>query len=122
MSNLSQFFALGGNKIKSIQTVVLSQVNFTYANNVAVYTWTGVTASISEVDPSKTIVLPSPASGWFTIQYSGAFTIDGHGAYLSNSTTVVPYGSVIPQGTPNNLIGSNTSGPITMAVQIIEFE
>jgi hypothetical protein len=114
MSNLSQFFALGGNKIKSIQTVVFIQ---TGGRNDSL-DWNGVSATISSVDLSKTIVLPSPASGWNFLTGGVAYTVDGHGAYLSNSTTVVPYGPYIRESG----FGLTSSGPITMAVQIIEFE
>ena len=121
MSNLSQFFALGGNKIKSIQTVTAQQQFFVAPS----YTWSGVTASISAVDPSKTLLICSPSANGVFASYDnggvGGYSNTGHGAYLSSSTIVAFYGPSI-----SNLTGlgglSGFTVPAQMVVQVVEFE
>lgn len=117
MSNLSQFFALGGNKIKSIQTVTASQVSGSFGS----INWSGA-ASISEVDPSKTLLICSPSSNSLIIYFNdGAAGVSntGHGAYLIGTNQVAFYGPRLED------VGSYLSSiriRASMVVQVVEFE
>ena len=117
MSNLSQFFALGGNKIKSIQTVT--------ANQTGLVSWSGVTASISAVDPSKTLLICSPSSNSLMIysgigDYAAGISNTGHGAYFITSTQIGFQGPQIADYSGSGF-GSIRIGA-RMVVQVVEFE
>lgn len=130
MSNLSQFFATGGNKIKRIQRVQATQASYFDGFN-SYYRWTGVTATISAVDVNKTILVYNTnasnsaiikgGSGGIgdPVTYISSYIQYNHYAFLTNSTTISFNG---PQ------IGSNQFGiftntlPAQLEVQIIEFE
>ena len=116
MSNLSQFFALGGNKIKKIQTVTATQTN-----NGSQWRWDGVTASISSVDISKTLLFCSPANTTWAIysDFSGVSVSKfGHGAYLNSSTQVSFYGPSESSFVSQSIRSSGAQ----MVVQVVEFE
>ena len=116
MSNLSQFFATGGNKIKKIQRVQATQT-FTVASS---YGWNGATATISAVDVNKTIlVYNTNASNSAVYSFGGiiaSYIQYNHYAFLTNSTTVTFNGPNIST-TPIFAIT-----PAKLEVQIIEFE
>lgn len=128
MSNLSQFFALGGgNKIKSIQTVTATQTET--GGSIKTYSWSGVTASISAVDTSKTLLICSPSNNFYIRRensYSNIATVinTGHGAYLYSSTEVRFHGNSVTVGSigsppnPDNIDGDGAY----MVVQVVEFE
>ena len=118
MSNLSQFFALGGNKIKSIQTVTANQI---ISGSVR---WSGV-ASISAVDPSKTLLICSPSNNSLIIysgigDYAAAVSNTGHGAYFITSTKIGFQGPQIADYSGSGF-GSIRIGA-RMVVQVVEFE
>jgi len=112
MSNLSQFFALGGgNKIKKIQTVTAGQVS----TSGAFWTWSGVTAAISAVDTSKTLLIFSQSNNSRGSSQFGV-TNFGHGAYLYSSTEIRFHGPSVLD------IGLNEHNRAYMVVQVVEFE
>lgn len=119
MSNLSQFFALGGNKIKKIQTVTAAQTN-----NLSEWTWSGVTASISAVDTSKTLLICTPSNTTWA-SYDNGFGVSiskfGHGAIFNSSTQLGFYG--LSESSASGGFGSaiRNSGA-QMVVQVVEFE
>lgn len=112
MSNLSQFFALGGgNKIKKIQTVTATQrSNFNFQ-----WTWSGVTASISAVDTTKTLLIFSQSNNSRAGSQVGV-TNFGHGAYLISSTQISFHGPSVSD------VGLNEHNKAYMVVQVVEFE
>jgi hypothetical protein len=115
MSNLSQFFALGGgNKIKKIQTVTASQTTTVGT----IWRWDGVTASISAVDTSKTLLICSPSNNSRLLAGSGSSIVTnfGHGAYLYSSTEIRFHGPEVQDA------GLNEYNKAFMVVQVVEFE
>ena len=119
MSNLSQFFALNGNKIKKIQTVTAVQTSISFA-----WTWSGVTASISAVDTSKTLLICTPANTtWAT--YDAGFGVSvskfGHGAIFNSSTQLGFYGPSESSASGGFGAAIRNSGA-QMVVQVVEFE
>lgn len=112
MSNLSQFFATGGNKIKKIQRVQAVQST--------IGTWLGVTASITSVDMSKTIVVyNNTASNYVLISGQTGVAVAGimgHYAYLYSATEVRFDGTSVP------VTYATLRTAATIEAQIIEFE
>jgi len=118
MSNLSQFFALGGNKIKSIQTVTANQI---ISGSVR---WSGV-ASISAVDPSKTLLICSPSNNSLIIysatgDYAAGVSNTGHGAYLIGTDQIAFQGPQIDDYSGSSFQSIRIGA--RMVVQVVEFE
>lgn len=116
MSNLSQFFAAGGNKIKKIQRVQATQTV-----SGSAYSWASISVGISAVDVNKTILVYNTNASNERFYSTGTqFAVSlqyNHYPFLSNSTTITFNGP-----SSFSIGGLLNPTPARLEVQIIEFE